>query len=246
MSEIFIPAASFQPQKNIDMILADAKRSGASRVFFCLGDVGRYPFERNELRTELLENFKKNVKYFSDNGIEAGIWIGTFGFGGATTHYNKKIAGVNNSQVATSSDNRRWEFEPTGTEDEFYVKNVGSGLYITTVPKNAAVTMTATSTSNAAKFKVVYNDDETLSFLYNNDETMALNLKSDNTIIAGNAGEQRSKWLVKVAVDNQTAIEDIEEAATPVMGIYDLTGRKLDEITKPGIYVIDGKKTLVK
>lgn len=92
MSEIFIPAASFQPQKNIDMILADAKKSGASRVFFCLGDVGRYPFERNELRTELLENFKKNVKYFSDNGIEAGIWIGTFGFGGATTHYNKKIA----------------------------------------------------------------------------------------------------------------------------------------------------------
>lgn len=47
-------------------------------------------------------------------------------------------------------------------------------------------------------------------------------------------------------MDNQTAIEDIEEAATPVKGIYDLTGRKLDEITKPGIYVIDGKKTLVK
>jgi hypothetical protein len=164
----------------------------------------------------------------------------------ALGYYNKKIAGVNNSQVATSSDNRRWEFEPTGTEDEFYVKNVGSGLYITTVPKNAAVTMTATSTSNAAKFKVVYNDDETLSFLYNNDETMALNLKSDNTIIAGNAGEQRSKWRVRVAVDNQTAIENIEEAATPVKGIYDLTGRKLDEITKPGIYVIDGKKTLVK
>ena len=164
----------------------------------------------------------------------------------ALGYYNKKIAGVNNSQVATSSDNRRWEFEPTGTEDEFYVKNVGSGLYITTVPKNAAVTMTATSTSNAAKFKVVYNDDETLSFLYNNDETMALNLKSDNTIIAGNAGEQRSKWRVRVAVDNQTAIEDIEEVTIPVKGIYDLTGRKLDEITKPGIYVIDGKKTLVK
>jgi hypothetical protein len=164
----------------------------------------------------------------------------------ALGYYNKKIAGVNNSQVATSSNNRRWEFEPTGTEDEFYVKNVGSGLYITTVPKNAAVTMTATSTSNAAKFKVVYNDDETLSFLYNNDETMALNLKSDNTIIAGNAGEQRSKWRVRVAVDNQTAIEDIEEAATPVKGIYDLTGRKLDEITKPGIYVIDGKKVMIK
>jgi hypothetical protein len=24
--------------------------------------------------------------------------------------------------------------------------------------------------------------------------------------------------------------------------IYDLQGRKLDEVTKPGIYIIDGKK----
>lgn len=92
MSEIFIPAASFQPQKNIDMILADAKRSGASRVFLCLGDVGRFPFEKNELRDEILECFKKNVALFRSEGIEPAIWETTFGFGGATTHYNKKAA----------------------------------------------------------------------------------------------------------------------------------------------------------
>ena len=31
-----------------------------------------------------------------------------------------------------------------------------------------------------------------------------------------------------------------------VKGIFDLTGRKVNEITVPGIYIIDGKKTLVK
>ena len=31
-----------------------------------------------------------------------------------------------------------------------------------------------------------------------------------------------------------------------VKGIYDLTGRRLDEITAPGIYIVDGKKVLVK
>ena len=45
-----------------------------------------------------------------------------------------------------------------------------------------------------------------------------------------------------------TSIVEVEtEATQPVLeGIYDLTGRKLEEITKPGIYIIDGKKKLVK
>ncbi len=30
------------------------------------------------------------------------------------------------------------------------------------------------------------------------------------------------------------------------LGIYDLTGRRIDEIIVPGIYILDGKKLLVK
>ena len=30
------------------------------------------------------------------------------------------------------------------------------------------------------------------------------------------------------------------------LGIYDLTGRRIDEITVPGSYIVDGKKVLVK
>lgn len=40
-------------------------------------------------------------------------------------------------------------------------------------------------------------------------------------------------------------IESIE-ADSKVKGIYDLTGRKLESISTPGIYIVDGKKTLVK
>jgi hypothetical protein len=42
-----------------------------------------------------------------------------------------------------------------------------------------------------------------------------------------------------------TAIEEVE---TEVAGtvIYDLTGRRVNEITKAGVYIINGKKTLVK
>ena len=31
-----------------------------------------------------------------------------------------------------------------------------------------------------------------------------------------------------------------------VKGIYDVTGRKIENITKPGIYIVNGKKIMVK
>ena len=42
-----------------------------------------------------------------------------------------------------------------------------------------------------------------------------------------------------------TDIENVE-VENEVKAIYDLTGRKVDEITAPGIYIVNGKKTLVK
>ena len=42
-----------------------------------------------------------------------------------------------------------------------------------------------------------------------------------------------------------TAIEEVETEAAETV-IYDLTGRRVNEITKAGVYIINGKKTLVK
>ena len=44
--------------------------------------------------------------------------------------------------------------------------------------------------------------------------------------------------------DNTTAIENVETATVNV--IYDLSGRRVETITTPGIYVVNGRKMLVK
>lgn len=43
-----------------------------------------------------------------------------------------------------------------------------------------------------------------------------------------------------------TAIEEVESENGDVKAIYDLQGRRIDEIAKPGIYIVNGKKIIVK
>ena len=45
--------------------------------------------------------------------------------------------------------------------------------------------------------------------------------------------------------EGTTAIENVE-VENEVKAIYDLTGRRVEEITAPGIYIVNGKKVLVK
>ena len=61
----------------------------------------------------------------------------------------------------------------------------------------------------------------------------------------------KSYWkleLIGTEEGTLTSIVEIEtEATVPVLnGIFDLTGRKIEEITEPGIYIVNGKKRLVK
>ena len=52
-------------------------------------------------------------------------------------------------------------------------------------------------------------------------------------------------WVLE-AVNNNTEISDLKNESDKIKSIYDLQGRKLNEITAPGIYIIGGKKILVK
>ena len=46
--------------------------------------------------------------------------------------------------------------------------------------------------------------------------------------------------------DGTTGISEVKGESGNVKGIYDLTGRRVETITAPGIYVVNGKKVLVK
>ena len=56
----------------------------------------------------------------------------------------------------------------------------------------------------------------------------------------------RTIYLTSLTVTNTTAIEEVKGENVKVKAIYDLTGRRINEITIPGIYIVDGKKVFVK
>ncbi len=65
----------------------------------------------------------------------------------------------------------------------------------------------------------------------------------DLSELEGLTGEKVFTWTVEEAED--TAIDGVEAEAENAV-IYDLTGRRVNEIVKGGIYIINGKKVLVK
>ena len=44
----------------------------------------------------------------------------------------------------------------------------------------------------------------------------------------------------------ETGISEIKNSYAKAGSIYDLCGRRINDITKPGIYIVDGKKVLIK
>ena len=51
---------------------------------------------------------------------------------------------------------------------------------------------------------------------------------------------------IEVRLPGTTGIEEITDNRVQSTVIYDLTGRRVEAITAPGIYVVNGKKVLVK
>ena len=46
--------------------------------------------------------------------------------------------------------------------------------------------------------------------------------------------------------EGTTGIDEVEGESGEVKAIYDIQGRKLNEITKPGFYIVDGEKVWIK
>ena len=126
----------------------------------------------------------------------------------------------------------------------FQIYNKGYDAFIYTLG-SAPNSLKADKAEDADSYVVSVDNDK-----------KALLISQDNKYLCNSSNKGRiytskSYWkleLISTEEGSLTSISEIEtETTAPVLeGIYDLTGRKIEEITEPGIYIINGKKVLVK
>ena len=115
---------------------------------------------------------------------------------------------------------------------------------------------------NARYYKLGSKSGDEVSKMY----WMYKEYSSDGTIASGNAGTDNGGYIrcsankIYMKVDGGSAansfsmrfaggtsgIDEVTGENGEVKAIYDMQGRKLTEITMPGMYIVNGKKTIVK
>ena len=96
--------------------------------------------------------------------------------------------------------------------------------------------------SNSVRFSLAEETTVSLGLLVNIDGQQCMAIKkfiltTDNTEYIEADGE---------TLTSIECIEEVKGVNEKLKGIYDLSGRKLEQVTQPGIYIIDGKKAVIK
>lgn len=167
--------------------------------------------------------------------------------------------------------NRYWQFEPA-TEGElkavlgekydasvkaYYIKSVATGEYIgkadgqsTHIPmtsekgETVPYTITSLKEGNAVAIAGVNNAGHRLHGAGHGEGA-----NKAGTVVYWNSGlGTASMWAISEAQYDATDIDfsEIEPETAVVKGTFDLFGRRVVAPTAPGIYIIDGRKKLVK
>ncbi len=92
--------------KNRHIFLSELKRAKADRVFMFTNT----RFASADVRAKEMKLLSDNIKYYTENGLEVGIWVQGFGHGGALAHETKlltanytRIVGLGNGGTSDDS-----------------------------------------------------------------------------------------------------------------------------------------------
>ena len=141
----------------------------------------------------------------------------------------------------------------TNDNENYYLYSIHAKMFVkadcTLVAGVAdAITIADASMVGDCRIQVHFKDYTDKYINLGGDKQMVID--SWSTIDAGNAvafieaGDFDPTEALEMLANN-TAIEEVEEIAD-IKEIYDLTGRRIEKITVPGIYIINGSKQLVK
>lgn len=177
-----------------------------------------------------------NIIRFAIKDIENGTYCG-IDTESTTSTYKTTV-----SLGELSMDNGLWELYATGLNDnEFYIRNTGMNTDLYTSSRSY---LKADGNNEATAYTITVDTDNR-GLIINNDAKYWNNSVGDH--VKTGSRSAASLWKLEYYGSTTQGIDDIMESHdNSVKGIFDPAGRRIDKITAPGIYIVNGKKTIVK
>lgn len=181
----------------------------------------------------------------SNNGVITWYYIqdvelGTYcGVDTESTTANKKIT-VSNTELDKESRNFWWALEATGNENEYKIYNAEQKSYLYTSNRDY---LKVDGASEAGVYTITVDTDNLGMTIASGNKFWSNSIKESVT-----TKTQASYWrLIKIGTEegSLTGIEEILDNESNSGAIYDLSGRRVENPVK-GIYIVNGKKVLVK
>lgn len=158
------------------------------------------------------------------------------------------FVGANESTANVEASTQHFSFVATENEGEYLLFHPESQLYYGILGNNETQTAPATASENAGIFRIESNT-EGLSKFNNVNHTGSnayIHLAGDNTRLVPWAGTDPSQWYI-IPTSNSVGIQGISatQPDAPVV-IYDLAGRRVDNPSQKGVYIVNGQKMVMK
>jgi hypothetical protein len=151
---------------------------------------------------------------------------------------------VSNGRITHLADDVQIILLEEGAVNGTFAFNVGNG-YLAASSSSSNYVATSTVLDANGSWKIVINDGLAVITAQGDKSRNILQYNTSSPRFSCYKGTQESVNIYAKSPVT-TGIEEVKTESGEVKAVYDLAGRRLNAITEPGIYIVDGKKILIK
>lgn len=132
---------------------------------------------------------------------------------------------------------KQWIFVPTEAPNQYYLRNLETGMYVSSVNPGVRVKAAATDVKDAIAFNLI--EDDPAVFLLQSVSNTSLYLACDNSknVFATDEVSSVAHWAISSVVDNHSAI--IKAKLETLLGMVDITLNELIASSEPELKLHD-------